>query len=70
MRILVINPNTTASMTEQIKAAAMAAASQGTEVLASIQNSVPPALKAILMRPSVCPASSPKYSKQKMLKRL
>jgi len=34
MRIKVINPNTTASMTETIAAAARAAASPGTTVLA------------------------------------
>jgi allantoin racemase len=34
MRILVVNPNTTASMTEKIGAAALAAASAGTEIVA------------------------------------
>lgn len=34
MRLLVINPNTTASMTEKIGAAARAAASPGTEIMA------------------------------------
>jgi len=34
MRLLVVNPNTTASMTRKIGAAAMRAASPGTEVVA------------------------------------
>ena len=34
MRILVVNPNTTASMTEKIGTAARAVAAQGTEIIA------------------------------------
>jgi allantoin racemase len=34
MRILVINPNTTAAVTEQIGRAARAAAASGTEIIA------------------------------------
>jgi allantoin racemase len=34
MRILVINPNTTVAMTEQIGRAARAAAASGTEIIA------------------------------------
>ena len=34
MRLLVVNPNTTASMTEKIGEAARAAASTGTEIIA------------------------------------
>jgi allantoin racemase len=45
MRILVVNPNTTASMTDKIGAAAAAAASRGTEVVAVNPDFGPPSIE-------------------------
>src|SRR5436190_12498604 len=45
MRILVINPNTTASMTRKIGAAAAAAASKETEITAVNPESGPPSIE-------------------------
>src|SRR5215211_3422106 len=45
MRILVVNPNTTASMTRKIAAAAAAAASIGTEIVAVNPDSGPPSIE-------------------------
>ncbi|MEO5324648.1 aspartate/glutamate racemase family protein [Mesorhizobium sp. CC13] len=45
MRILVINPNTTASMTDKIGKAAMAAASPGTEIVAVNPKDGPPSIE-------------------------
>lgn len=45
MRILVINPNTTASMTSKIGAAAKAAASAGTKILAVNPQDGPPSIE-------------------------
>ena len=45
MRILVVNPNTTASMTQKIAAAAADAASSGTEIVAVNPDSGPPSIE-------------------------
>jgi allantoin racemase len=45
MRLLVVNPNTTRSMTEKIGAAARAAASPGTEIVAVNPESGPPSIE-------------------------
>ncbi|MFH5774574.1 aspartate/glutamate racemase family protein [Paracoccus sp. NGMCC 1.201697] len=45
MRILVLNPNTTASMTEKIGAAARRIASAGTEIIAANPTSGPPSIE-------------------------
>ena len=45
MRILVINPNTTASMTRKIEAAARAVAAAGTEVIAVNPSDGPPSIE-------------------------
>ena len=45
MRLLVVNPNTTASMTEKIGAAAKAAASAGTEIVAVSPTDGPPSIE-------------------------
>src|SRR5215211_8375065 len=45
MRILVVNPNTTASMTRKIAAAAADAASHGTEIVAVNPDSGPPSIE-------------------------
>jgi allantoin racemase len=45
MRLLVVNPNTTASMTAKIGAAARAAAGQGSEIIAVNPESGPPSIE-------------------------
>jgi allantoin racemase len=45
MRLLVVNPNTTRSMTEKIGAAARAVAGQGTEIIAVNPESGPPSIE-------------------------
>ena len=45
MRILVVNPNSTASMTEKIAASARAAAGAGTEIVAVNPDNAPPAIE-------------------------
>lgn len=45
MRLLVVNPNTTHSMTEKIGAAARAVASQGTEIIAVNPDDGPPSIE-------------------------
>jgi allantoin racemase len=45
MRLLVVNPNTTASMTEKIAAAARSVASSGTEIVATNPSSGPPSIE-------------------------
>ncbi len=45
MRILIVNPNTTASMTEKIAAAARRIARPGTEIIASNPSEGPPSLQ-------------------------
>ena len=45
MRLLVVNPNTTASMTEKIGEAARSAASQGTEIIAANPESGPASIE-------------------------
>ena len=64
MRILLVNPNTTASMTRKIEAAAAAAAFPGTEIFAvESGDSDLPASRAISTRPSRLPASSMKSAR-------
>lgn len=48
MRINVVNPNTTASMTEKIAAAARAAVSAGTEIVAGQPDEGPPSIEGYL----------------------
>src|SRR5260370_29786218 len=45
MKILVVNPNTTASMTATIAAAARAAASSGTEIIAATSQAGPASIE-------------------------
>ena len=58
MRLLVVNPNTTASMTARIGEAARAAAAPGTRFTPSIPTAARSRSKAISTRPSPCPACS------------
>ena len=51
MRILVVNPNTTASMTRKIGVAAQRAAAPGTQIVAINPAHGRPRLKAITTRP-------------------
>ena len=63
MRILVINPNTTVAMTEQIGRAACAAATPGTEIVAVNPPDGPVQSKAIMTRRSRCRDYWPKSPK-------
>ena len=55
MRIRVINPNTTASMTETIARAAREAAAAGTEIDAVTSSTGPVSIEGYMTRPSRCP---------------
>ena len=48
MKLLVVNPNTTASMTEKIAAAARTAAQPGTEIVAATSRDGPPSIQGYL----------------------
>ena len=60
MRILVVNPNTTASMTRKIAAAARAAAAPETKILATNPAAGPASIEGHYDAALPCPASSPR----------